>query len=166
MSAGGGEAAAAKIEDLKQRFPTAKVVTLGLADTVDEILGCIEAGASGYATRDSSFDQFVDTIRMVHRGEASLPPQIAAMLVNRVGSLKRELERVQWTGLRKLTSREAEVLHLLLDGLSNKEIAARLGVEPQAAKNHVHSILQKLGLPSRRAAIIESQRAGVPASPA
>ena len=145
------EALADRIQKFSRTWPSGKVIVLGVADTASGILGCIEAGASGYTLPSCSVEDLIDTIKMVHMGQASCPPDILAHLFERITSLSRQVQSVQ-TELSNLTQRELEVLQLIGDGMSNKEISIHLNLELQTVKNYVHSLLQKLQVRNRREA--------------
>jgi DNA-binding NarL/FixJ family response regulator len=115
--------------------------TVGLDD--EAVLRCIEAGAAGYVSRDASVDELVATVESAVRGEARCSPRLAASLFRRVSSLARpDAEAADPTVA--LTQREIQIVDLIDQGLSNKEIASQLGIEVATAKNHVHHILEKL----------------------
>ena len=145
------EALSDRIQNLSRTWPSVKVIVLGVAETASGILGCIEAGASGYTLPSYSVEDLIDTIKTVHKGQASCPPDILAHLFERITSLSRQVQSVQ-TELSTLTPRELDVLELIGDGLSNKEISVRLNLELQTVKNYVHSLLQKLQVRNRREA--------------
>ena len=134
---------------LHQDVPTVKVIILGLVDLTDEIMACIEAGATGYVLKESSFDHLVDTIRSVHRNEAFCSPRMAASLFSRIAELTSEVKMQIPVDSIKLTARELDVINLIAEGLPNKEIAKRLFIETQTVKNHIHNILDKLQLHNR-----------------
>ena len=134
---------------LHQDFPQIKVIILGLIDLTDEIMTCIEAGATGYILKESSFEQLVETIRSVHRNEAFCSPRMAASLFSRIAELTSESKTQIASASVKLTERELDVLRLIAEGLPNKEIAKRLFIEAQTVKNHIHNILDKLQLHNR-----------------
>lgn len=146
-------AATDQIQKIKNTFPGAKVVIVGALGTEKESLEYIEAGASGYVLPGSGLEHLIETIRVVHRGEASCPPDMLARLFERVASLHTQLQIAQNNELNSLTRREIEVLQLVADGMSNKEIAVYLKLELQTVKNHVHSILEKLRVHNRREAV-------------
>lgn len=132
----------------------ARVLVLGLAESREEILRYVEGGAAGYILQDDSVDDLLSKIRTAHGGEAMISPEIAAALISRVAELAQSLpkpEAVQADAI-ELTPREREILELIGEGLSNQEIAERLVVEVGTVKNHVHNILQKLNVSSRREA--------------
>lgn len=137
-------------QDLHQNLPELKIIILGMPDLTDEILTCIEAGASGYVLKEASFNYLVETIRSANRGESFCSPQMAASLFSRVAELAGE--RLPRSAI-KLTPREIEVINKIAEGLSNKEIAQKLSIELQTVKNHVHNILDKLQLHNRLEAV-------------
>ncbi|MBN2103260.1 response regulator transcription factor [bacterium] len=134
---------------LHQEFPQIKVIILGLIDLTDEIMACIEAGASGYVLKEASFEHLVQTIRLVHQNEAFCSPRMAASLFSRIAELTGEAKGQLPSESVKLTVRELDVINLIAEGLSNKEIAKRLFIETQTVKNHIHNILDKLQLHNR-----------------
>lgn len=134
---------------LHQALPKVKIVILGLVDLADEIMACIEAGASGYVLKESSFDHLVQTIRSVYRNEAFCSPRMAASLFSRIAELTKEIKVQTPSDSVNLTKRELDVVNLIAEGLSNKEIAGKLFIETQTVKNHVHNILDKLQLHNR-----------------
>ena len=134
---------------LHQDVPDVKVIILGLVDLTDEIMACIEAGATGYVLKESSFDHLVETIRSVHRNETFCSPRMTASLFSRIAELTSEGKTQSLTDSVKLTGRELDVINLIAEGLPNKEIAKRLFIEPQTVKNHIHNILDKLQLHNR-----------------
>lgn len=138
---------------LHRELPEVKVIILSIIDLTDEIMACIEAGAAGYVLKEGSFDQLVATIRSVHRGETFSSPRITASLFSRVAELASErMPKIPSSSV-KLTGRELEIVNLIADGLSNKEISQRLFIETQTVKNHIHNILDKLQLHNRLEAV-------------
>lgn len=122
--------------------PGVRVVALGVSEREDEVVAFAEAGAAGYLTRDGSLEDLLATVQFVSRGEALCSPRIAAALLRRVASLA--VERKAASVLSHLTPREREVVDLIDQGFSNKEIAHRLAIEIRTVKNHVHNLLEKL----------------------
>jgi DNA-binding NarL/FixJ family response regulator len=131
-------------------LPSVKVIILGMPDLTDEIMTCIEAGATGYILKEASFEYLVESIRSVHRGESFCSPRMAASLFSRVAELAGD--RIPESSV-KLTQREVEIINKIADGLPNKEIAQQLFIEEQTVKNHVHNILDKLQLHNRLEAV-------------
>lgn len=131
--------------------PSVRILVLGLAESEAEILQYVEAGADGYVLRDDSVREFLKHIRATHNDAALVSPEIAAALMNRVSELAQLFpEGVGGGEAGELTPREYEVLQLIGQGLSNQEIADQLVIEVGTVKNHVHSILKKLGVNSRQ----------------
>jgi two-component system nitrate/nitrite response regulator NarL len=126
---------------------SAEMVIFAVANDDRAILACIEAGAAGYVLRDSSLADLVETIESVARGEARCTPRLAACLFRRVATLSNGSELPQ--GHAVLTPRERQIVELISQGLSNREIATLLGIELPTTKNHVHNILEKLRLHRR-----------------
>ena len=138
--------------NIRRDFPHVNIVVLGLADTEAVIMRYIEAGASGYVLKDASVERLLSNIRAAYNGEALVSPQVAAALMERVAMLTEQLTElgVDPSVYEELTPREKEILDLVAAGLSNQEIADELTVEIGTVKNHVHSILDKLNVNSRK----------------
>jgi DNA-binding NarL/FixJ family response regulator len=127
-----------------------QVLALGVVEREDMVIACAEAGIAGYVTPVSSIAELVHTIRCAARGEFSCPPRIAAGLLRRLAAIAPLAAPVD---LPHLTVREREIVRLIEHGLSNKEIGKRLGIQVATVKNHVHSILEKLGVARRADAV-------------
>ena len=147
-----------RIRELLAELPGARVLALTVPNHENEILAVAEAGIAGFVTSDASIDELVAAIESVARGEALCSPSMAAALIRRLASLARE--RAASDPIRPLTMRECEILELISEGLSNKQIAQRLRVELSTVKNHVHRILAKLGV-HRRAEAAALARASI-----
>lgn len=135
--------------------PELKTIIIGVPDTDETILSCIEGeGAAGYVLVDASLDDLMENIHAVMRGETLCSPRIASLAFGRMSALARrtEVNTSRNNGI-CLTRREAEIVQLIEDGLSNKEIASRLHIEVSTVKNHVHNILDKLHLHNRYSAV-------------
>jgi two-component system nitrate/nitrite response regulator NarL len=147
------------VRTLVAATPKIKVVALGVPEVEPDVIAIAEAGASGYVAREGSMDDLVAVVECVARGECLLSPDMAAKLFRRVATLAREprLEPIQ----DGLTARELDVLRLIDDGLSNKEIAKALSIELPTVKNHVHSILEKFDVRRRTAAAARARRLGL-----
>ncbi len=145
----------ANVRDLAGVGP--KVVVLGVQDAELDILACAEAGASGYALRDATLDELIGCIAAVGRGDLCCSPRMAGVLLRRVAALAGERHDPRTPG--QMTGREAQVLALVDQGLSNKEIAARLHIEVATVKHHIHNILEKLGVRRRGEAAALARRA-------
>ncbi len=128
------------------------VIAFGVAEEETEVLAFAEVGVSAYVTREQPLDGLIAAIVAVAEGEARCSPRIAGMLLRHVASLAGERERNECRSVH-LTRREAEILSLVTSGLTNKQIARELSIELPTVKNHVHNILEKLGVGSRTQAV-------------
>ncbi|KRT70952.1 MAG: two-component system response regulator [candidate division NC10 bacterium CSP1-5] len=137
---------------IREVLPGAKILMTGLSELESDVLACFEAGAAGYLPQEASLEELLNSIQAVAAGEVLCSPKVTALLVSRIAeaSRERELRRVQ--GLPNLTRRELEIIALVEEGLSNKEIAVRLEIEIPTVKTHIHNILEKLQLDGRREA--------------
>jgi two-component system, NarL family, response regulator LiaR len=129
------------------RKQSAQVQVLALTSFKEEILvqSALQAGAIGYLLKDVSADELAQAIRAAHAGRSTLSPEAAQALVHATS-------QPPAPGI-DLTERELEVLTLMVEGLNNTQIAARLTVSPSTVKSHVSSILAKLGVASRTEAV-------------
>jgi DNA-binding NarL/FixJ family response regulator len=122
--------------------PAVKFVAFAVSEGDDGVLACAEAGFSGYVGKDGSAEDLVLTIEGALRGEVLCPPQIAGALFRRLAAVVSSHEPNP--SISTLTGRELEIIELVDQGHSNKEIARRLRIGPATVKNHVHNILEKL----------------------
>jgi len=136
------------IEAIRRQDPSARLIVLTTFDTDTDLLNAVKAGAQGYLLKDSGREELLDCIRRVHRGETCLPASLVQKLAT---SLHRE----------PLTAREAEVLQLLADGKSNKEISTALCISEATVKSHLGSIFRKLDVLSRTEAIATANKRGL-----
>jgi DNA-binding NarL/FixJ family response regulator len=132
----------ATLWELAQTVPSVRVLALSVPEADADVLACAEAGIAGYVTREGSLDDLVAAVRSAARGESIVSPRMAASLLRRVSALA--LDRPRAGIGEALTVREREIARLVDDGMSNKQIAARLCIEVATVKNHVHRILDKL----------------------
>ncbi len=137
-----------------RKRPDTHVIITGVEKTPKTILKYIEAGASGYVLKEVSMEELVDQVRALPDGKALADPEMVAELMERLSELAdscADADALQM-GLDSLTSREKEVLDLLSARKTNAEISDELHIEVGTVKNHVHSILKKLGVSNRRQA--------------
>lgn len=137
---------------IREVFPGAKILMTGLSELESDFLGCFEAGAAGCLPEEASLEDLLNNVQAVAKGEVLCSPRVAGVLVSRIGDASRERELRQVLGLPNLTRRELEIVALIEEGLSNKEIAVRLAIELPTVKTHIHNILEKLQLDGRREA--------------
>ena len=137
---------------LRQRGVQAKVIVTGLINDTREIIRYIGAGAAGYALRRDGIDAWLRQIYAVRTGKVLIAADVAAALISHLSKLSRLTTRFEVKPLlyANLTEREVEVLHLMAEDYSNQAIAEKLIVSVGTVKNHVHSVLKKLSLRSRK----------------
>lgn len=128
--------------------PHVRVVALGVfEDDESEIVACAEAGVAGYHLRTESLEDLLVLIHKVAAGESHCSPRVSAVLLRRLSSLASQRQPVPKE--LALTDREAQILGMLKLGLSNRDIAEQLCIAVHTVKNHVHSLLSKLGVSTR-----------------
>jgi DNA-binding NarL/FixJ family response regulator len=139
--------APALVRAIRAQAPEARVVALGISEEEALVLPLAEAGIAGWVTRDASVDDLREAVASAAAGETLCSPRMAASLLRRVASLAEDPPGDHVS--RALTHRQREIVALIDQGLSNKEIARRLSIELPTVKNHVHTILIRLQV-SRR----------------
>jgi two-component system, NarL family, response regulator DegU len=139
---------------LCRRWPEAKVIILTTFDRDDYVYQGVRAGALGYLLKDTPANQLIETIRRVHAGEVFIQPEIASRVL-------REMMRPATTTIEPLSEREREVLVLLAQGASNKDMAEKLSITEGTVKNHVSNILAKLQAENRTQAADIARRHGL-----
>ena len=133
-----------------------RIVALGMPEAEAEIITCAEMGIAGYVSRGGSLSDAFESVHAVARGELRCSAKIAGFLFRHIASIS---ERGSAAPTATLTAREAQILKLLQEGLSNKMISRSLGIELPTVKNHVHSLLAKLGVHRRAEAVSLATRA-------
>jgi len=126
------------------------VLVLTNYDSDGDILGAVEAGASGYLLKDTPPDELLAAVRAAAAGESALAPAVASRLMARMRA-----PRVS------LSAREIEVLRLVAEGASNVDVAARLHITDATVKSHLVHVFSKLGVGSRTAAVSEARALGI-----
>jgi DNA-binding NarL/FixJ family response regulator len=139
----------ALIRSATHQFPSLRTLVVGFAYDHGPVIECLEAGAKGCVFREQSLDEVVCAIEAVVEGKLVVTPPVAGSLFSRLVELGRRRRRRQRLERLTLTPRELEVLRLIADGLSNDQIAGRLCLSIHTIKNHVHRILETLGVHSR-----------------
>lgn len=137
------------VELVKKEFPHVKVIVMDLAPVQGDVLQFVRAGASGFILKDATPDDFIGTIRSVAEGGKVLPPSLNGSLFSQIIEHAVEGGRVNLNKAIRMTKREREVIGLVSDGLSNKEIGRRLHIATYTVKSHVHNIMEKLALHTR-----------------
>jgi len=143
-SMGGVEAIAA----IRSKSPRARFIVVTTYDGDEDIHRALEAGAQGYVIKGMPYQTLVDALKKVHGGGRFLPPPVARALAARLPHSE-------------LSSRELEVLHLLVSGNSNKDIANVLGITEATVKSHVSTILMRLDVEDRTQAVVAALQRGL-----
>ncbi len=138
---------------IKQRYPGVEVVALTSFSEAERVHVALEAGAAGYLLKDAEADEVVAAVRAAYRGEVHLDPAVARKLT-------RSLVAPQRTAT-ALTPREREILVLVAQGKSNRDIARSLVISERTARTHVSNVLTKLDLASRTQAALWAVREGL-----
>jgi DNA-binding NarL/FixJ family response regulator len=126
---------------ITEAAPDSGLVALAVPETERGIIACAEAGVVGYVSRDASIGDLCEAVASAARGEVMCPPRFAASLVHELA--RRAMGQPHWGIGPRLTARESEVVDLIDQGLSNKEIARALHISLSTVKNHVHNVLEK-----------------------
>ena len=136
------------IGEIRRTDPTARVIILSTYDTEEDVYQAIRAGARGYLLKDARRGEVLNAIRRVHAGDTLLPPQLTAKLAHRMTD-------------ESLTDREREVLTLVAEGRSNREIGSEIHIEESTVKTHLKTIFTKLHAESRTEAVSLATRRGL-----
>ena len=140
------------VKSVKKNSPEPKMIVMDLVPTQSDIFEFVKAGASGFLLKDATIGDFLKTIRSVARGKKVLPSGLTGSLFSQIveqavsgskGNAAKLMESV------RMTRRERQVIELIADGMTNKEIALRLHLSSYTVKSHVHNILEKLALRTR-----------------
>jgi two-component system NarL family response regulator len=137
------------VEMLREKMPEAKVIGMGFVPSQSDIVEFVEAGASGFILKDATVKEFLGTIRSVAQGVKVLPPSLTGSLFSHVIEFALKKRNGKMTTAVRMTKREREIIVLIADGLSNKEIAQQLNIATHTVKSHVHNIMEKLALHTR-----------------
>lgn len=140
-------------------YPHIRIIIMDLLPIHEDILKFIEAGVSGFLVKDATIAEFTKTIRLVMKGEKVLPGKLTESLFSQIINIaevhsgpEKIIDSV------KMTSREKEIVDLISQGFSNKEIAFRLKISLFTVKSHVHNILEKMALNTRLKIAINANR--------
>jgi DNA-binding NarL/FixJ family response regulator len=136
------------VHSILKTHPAARVIVMDLAPVQPSLVEYVHAGVSGFVLKDATFDDFLRAIRDVAQGKKVLPSTLTSSLFTEIAAAARDRKGNPFKSVR-MTSREREVVDLIADGLSNKQIAERLNLAVDTVKSHVHNILEKLALHTR-----------------
>lgn len=134
---------------LNKNAPDARVIGMDLVPVQEDLVQYVEAGVCGFVLKDATFDDFLRTIRSVAKGVNVLPPPLAGSLFSQIVDHATRKGKGNPFASVRMTRREREVIALIAEGLSNKDIAQRLHLATDTVKSHVHNILEKLALHTR-----------------
>lgn len=142
---------------IKQECPATSVILVTMHENVEYLLDALKAGAEGYILKDISQQEFIEAVRVVLQGESLLNKDIVVQLLKR---LSNDMPRQEESVANPLSTREREVLQLLTQGQTNREIAENLVVSVSTVKVHVEHILAKLGVSDRTQAAVRAIELG------
>ena len=140
------------VKTAKIDAPSMKVIVMDLIPTQADVLEFVRAGVSGFILKDATMDDFLRTIRSVAQGAKVLPSLLTGSLFSQIVELAVNGGRGHSSKLMesvRMTKRERQVIELVSDGMTNKEIAQKLHLSTYTVKSHVHNILEKLALHTR-----------------
>jgi DNA-binding NarL/FixJ family response regulator len=137
------------VRELAPRLPDSRIVMLTASTDRRDLLEAVRLGAAGYLTKDLSGDALLRAIRGLRQGDLAMSRGHAATVVEHLARTARPTAQASDAIDEMLSSREREVLRLLADGLTDREIAAALAISPRTVESHVSSVLRKLGVRNR-----------------
>jgi DNA-binding NarL/FixJ family response regulator len=152
---------------LSERFPEVKVIILTTFEDDETVFEGLKAGARGYLLKDISSEEMAQAVRKVALGEALIEPRLTRKVLAEFSRLAAAGERSSPATITKktlpvpLTEREQDVLQALARGLSNREIAEQLVITEGTVKNHVSSLIEKMGVRDRMQAVLKGQELGL-----
>ena len=139
----------ALIEFIKNNFTGTKIVIMDLAPVQGDINLFVKAGASGFILKDATLEDLLVTIRNVSEGKEVIPPNLNESLFSQIVEHALKGGKIKLKEAVRMTKREREVIGLIGEGLSNKEIGQMLHLSTFTVKSHVHNIMEKLALHTR-----------------
>ena len=137
------------VETVMKEFPESRVIIMDLLPVHEDIVEFVNAGVSGFILKDATFEDLTSTIRKVAEGAHVLPPAMTSSLFSQIARDAVVKGRAGAMDAVRMTVREREVIELIAEGLSNKEIAARLIIATHTVKSHVRNVMEKLALHTR-----------------
>jgi DNA-binding NarL/FixJ family response regulator len=137
------------VASIRKTLPSIRVIVMDLLPVREDVIDFIRAGASGFLVKDATVDDCVTTIRSVAEGADVVPPILTATLLSHIADQAVDRSAPAVINAVRMTNREREVIGLIAQGLSNRDIAQRLDIATYTVKSHVHNILEKLALHTR-----------------
>lgn len=141
--------AGAIISHLRSRLPDLRVLMIGMESDAELLLQSIREGAIGYVLKDASANEVYAAVRAIIKHEAVCPASLLITLFQTVARLQADIPMTAVVRERRLSRRQEQLIRLINQGLTNKEIAVQLNLSEQTVKNHVHRMLQKVGASDR-----------------
>jgi DNA-binding NarL/FixJ family response regulator len=143
---------------IRRSLPGTEVLMLTVSDEEEDLFESVKAGANGYLLKEVAIEEIAETVRAMAEGQAVVSPSMTTKLLSEFRSLARRASEREELPPPGLTEREMQVLQLMAQSKSNKEIAAALFISENTVKNHVRNILEKLHLHSRMEAVTYAWR--------
>ena len=134
---------------IKEKLPETRCLMLTVSDSEEDLFSALRLGAHGYILKSSSIDQIIDSIRKTASGETVISSRMAGKLA---ADIRQKTEK------KKLSTREAQIMECIREGLSNSQIADRLSVEESTVKTHIHHLLGKLRVKNRTEAVFLAKK--------
>jgi DNA-binding NarL/FixJ family response regulator len=134
---------------VRAQFPAAKVIVMDLLPAHEDIVEFVNVGVSGFIMKDATLEDLAETIRAVHSGASVLPPRMINTLFSQIARDAIDRGRPEVMESVRMTPRERQVINLIAEGMSNKEIASKLHVATHTVKSHVRNVMEKLTLHTR-----------------
>jgi DNA-binding NarL/FixJ family response regulator len=153
----------AYVEALRSAAPESKVIVMDLLPAPEDVIEFVKAGASGFVMKDATVTDLMSTVRSVALGADVVPPAVTGTLLTHIAQQAAALRHIPDAAEAvRLTKREREIMNLIAEGMSNKEIGHRLEIATFTVKSHVHNILEKLALHTRLQIAAYSHKTGTP----
>jgi DNA-binding NarL/FixJ family response regulator len=149
------------VEALHSTAPESRVIVMDLLPAPEDVIEFVKAGANGFVMKDATVADLMSTVRSVAQGKDVVPAALTGTLLSHIAQQTAALRRIP--GLAesvRMTKREREIMNLIAEGMSNKEIGQRLQIATYTVKSHVHNILEKLALHTRLQIAAFTHKAG------
>ncbi|MCI0473754.1 MAG: response regulator transcription factor [Ignavibacteria bacterium] len=138
------------VKAVRKSASGSKIIVMDLLPAQSDILDFVKAGASGFILKDAMIQDFLKTIRSVAEGGKVLPPNMAGSLFTEIiNTAINGSQKIDFRHAVQMTKRERQIIEIIADGLTNKEIGNILHLSPYTVKSHVHNILEKMALHTR-----------------
>ena len=137
------------VNGIRSAHPESRIIVMDLAPLQSSLVEYVQAGVAGFVLKDATFNDFLGTIRDVAQGRKVLPPPLTSSLFTEIATHAARKGKGNPFRSVRMTTREREVIELIAEGLSNKQISGRLNLAVDTVKSHVHNILEKLALHTR-----------------